>query len=192
MAIVSLPVAALLAWGCAASADHTRTYLLASPAGQMSDTDGPDADAVSVALRLPELPEFLQSRRIALRKGAHEIVYSDLHQWAQPLGTSVNDVLVRALASSPKVSSVHRAPWSDRVRPDCVVRLRLAEFEGALDGSVNVRADWSVYESEKDLLLSEGNHTCRGLKWTPGDFNTLADSLAKGLDEVAEALARSL
>jgi hypothetical protein len=61
-----------------------------------------------------------------------------------------------------------------------------------VDGKVRVRADWSVYDTEKDLLLSEGSHACQGLTWKPGDFNTLSQALAAGLAEVAEAVGKTL
>lgn len=72
--------------------DPTRFYVLTATAEAGAKEPGE-----KVTLGRVELPDYVRTPRIPLRVSNHEIQYSDLHQWAEPVEDAVPRVLAENL-----------------------------------------------------------------------------------------------
>ncbi|MCP5518204.1 MAG: membrane integrity-associated transporter subunit PqiC [Verrucomicrobiales bacterium] len=74
--------------GLKPSVDATRFYVLTATA-----ETGAVVAGETVTLGRVDLPDYIRTPRMAIRASANEIVYSDLHQWAEPLEDAVPRVI---------------------------------------------------------------------------------------------------
>jgi hypothetical protein len=166
--------------------DPTRYYDLAGTT--------PDSVASTNGIRLglwpTEIPDYLNTRQIVTRINQHRINYANYERWAEPLPANLDRALHNHLLADEKVAGVRIGPWNNTVRLDRVVRVRLIEFEGHEDGSVQLAAEWSV--ETRDAESAESAHRTQRLKgsWTPGDYGDLAAQMSSLLKQLcADILA---
>jgi uncharacterized lipoprotein YmbA len=184
-------VAGLLALtaGCVSvgpTADTTRFYTLQGPLPARQDKQ----QGLRVGLRTVRVPGHLHSKRMAVRKGKNELVYSDAHRWAEDLDTMVQRSLKVNLLRGPSIQTVTSEPWRQRGEFDILVDVTILCFEGNAQGKVHLDADWVIRKPEGKQLKRGAVNTSG--TWMPGDYGSLANTMGRLIRILAGDIAISV
>lgn len=171
--------------------DPTRFYILAPSVeadfSEMSARERP----MTVGLRLPSLPDYLNQRQMVIREGPAEINFREYHRWGERLDDAIMRLMGGVLESTPVVRQVDAHPWTQRRTHDLVVNLQIEHFEGDDSGNVLIEASWKIMEPHTQEILGTARFEQSG-SWTPGDFQSLALALANGGHAMSVAVAESI
>ncbi len=182
--------------GCVAgldpAPDNSRFYLLTAPEGQMPEMARDSAGSLRLGLKKIELPGYLRHRKIAVRKGPHEIRYEENHRWGERPEHMAARVLAESLAAAPGIRSAAVPPWPGAGGYDYWLRVRFIRFEGGDNGQVKVQAQWEIIHPGNNAVLREGQTKAPDAEWNGRDFRQLARALSGGLQQVASDIQAAL
>ncbi|MFB6248046.1 MAG: membrane integrity-associated transporter subunit PqiC [Salinibacter sp.] len=184
--------------------NNTQHYLLGSalPSDTAADTTG-----LRLGLRKPHLADYLDTRALVVRRGPHEIHFSNFHRWGEELGPALNRVVALNLEARPGIQSVEVVPWPRGTRFHYVVQLRVLRFEGVGPPPPGTDADedapipnghsqmvvgWTVFGPEGETLRGRGRTRHRIDGWPVTDYADLVSKLDTSLVVLAEDLSRRL
>lgn len=196
-----LPFALLTLAGCSLSRDAPpiQHYALSGAAAPEAGTLSRDQSGLTIGLRRLDLASYLATPFIVMRRGVHEIVYSDFHRWSEEPGQAINRAVAGYLASEAPFRAVDVAPWSPRSRHDYLLQLRVSRFEGvahedsaAMEGEVHVLVSWEIIRPHDGAVLARGGTEYRQPGWTVGDYASLVAMLDRGVAALARDLTASL
>lgn len=193
--------------GCFSLSRHTppqRHYVLgvgeaperaAAPADRLAA--GPDGHVVG--LRPPRLADYLASPFIVVRRGAHEVEFSEYHRWGEDLGRAINRTVAGRVAARASPHRIEVAPWPAGTSPDRVIQMHILRFEGvAREDFLNHEAEahllvtWEILRALDGAVLAGGTTEVREEGWSLGDFDGLVGLLDAGLEILARDLALAL
>ena len=105
-----------------------------------------------------EIPAYLDSLHIAIRRGQNRLEYSETDQWGEPLREGVHrglrDNLVTLLGGERVPPSSRRRPAGDVFE----VQVSVSRFELASDSSARLVADWRLVRAKTGEVLA-ARHT---------------------------------
>lgn len=201
MILVCLAVILTFLDGCsllkpAPAAGEAQYYLLAS--GQASKPSVTQTKPAAYAARiLPvEVPGYLKTKDMVIRKGTNEIVFLKFNQWAEPLEAGIRRVLVQNLRASHEAKVV----LTDQPSPAGVkvyvvsVHVSACEAENVNGrGSVLFDADWEIsQEGAQAKTLARGVFNPAPSSWRPGDYSGLAGQISAAVAELARNLNQAI
>lgn len=163
---------------------------------------GVDPDSVGVpviGLRPSDVADYLAHPWIVVRRGVHQIGFSEFHRWGEDLARGIDRTLTGHLAGRLPESRVEVAPWPMGVRPERLIEVTLLRFEGvapedplATVGEAHLLATWEILDAEGRSRLVSGTTDVRSSGWTVGEFDDLVGLLDAALAVLAEDLVRGL
>ena len=156
--------------------DPTRFYVLPEPTS--IDSEG-TLRTLKVGLLSIEVPGYLKSSKMVIRKGESELTYSEYNRWAEDLDQGIGRVLQANLANRLPEVEFSRFPWPDRTELDYRVKIRFSGFEGDRNGGVALQAEWSL-SSEDGEVVDTGNFHFEG-SWNGTRYEKLVGELRVGL-----------
>jgi uncharacterized protein len=168
-------------------------------AAAAADRPVPDSSRHMVGLRTLRLADYLASPFIVVRRGAHQVEFSEYHRWGEDLGRAINrDVAVRLAALVP-THQVQSSPWPAGTAPELVVQVHVLRFEGVTSddreqgtGEAHLLATWEILDPRDGAVRAHGTTEVRQGGWSVGDFDGLVRLLSSGLETLAEELALGL
>ncbi len=170
---------------------------LAAPSAERTE---PDSDAHLIGLRSPRLADYLGTPFIVVRRGVHQIEFSEYHRWGEDLGRAINRTVVGHLLVGPMARHrVEAAPWPAGASPDHLIQLHILRFEGLVpegsgtgEGTAHLLANWEILRTRDGAVLARGTTEVTEGSWAVGDFDGLVRLLDAGLAVLAEDLALAL
>lgn len=161
--------------------DLTRHFLMNGPS--TAEADG----GFAVEVASVTLEPYLASHRMVVRSGENEIIFSDLHRWAEPLDDNIRRVLAGYLAVSPLGTISNRTAESARL----LVYVDVYRFEGHLPDRAALAAEWTVEDAAgQTLVRRRSEHTVSG--WGGSDYEQLTALLEKTVALLADEIAGSI
>lgn len=161
--------------------DPTRYFLMNGP--DWADTEG----GFAVKVESVRLEPYLTTHSMVVRSGENEILFSDVHRWAEPLDDNIKTVLNGYLAVSPIGTVSNRLRSSARL----FVRVDVHRFEGHLPDRASLSASWTVEDASGQVLLRRRSvHTVSG--WGGADYDQLAKLLETTVSMLADEIVSAL
>ena len=167
--------------------DPTRFYVLSEPAP--IEASG-ILKTLNVGLLIIEMPDYLKTSKIVLRRGGNEITYSEFNRWAEDLEQGITRVLYAHLANKLPGVEILRFPLSDPTELDYRVKIRLTRFEGVRGGLVAIHAGWSIVGKGGETVDS-GDFRFNGM-WNGTKYGTLVSELGTGLAQLSGEIGVAL
>jgi uncharacterized lipoprotein YmbA len=170
--------------------DRNRYYVLSSSA--RAQTGVPSNQELRIGVAPVDMPGYLQSTRIAVRKGTNEIYYSEYRQWAEHLDKGIQRVLASDLSAMLPSARVITAAWqSGDVKTE--VHVSIQRFDLDENGAATLECEWRILSPDggRVLRLDHALITKKGpaLAINPtGAVNTLSQALAELSSQIAAAL----
>jgi uncharacterized protein len=164
-----------------------------------ADRSVEEAGTQLVGLRPLRLADYLASPFIVIRRGSHQIEFSEYHRWGEDLGRAINQTVAGRLAAHASHHRIEVAPWPAGTPPDRVIQLHVLRFEGvAREGPGNDEAEahllatWEILRPLDGAVLARGSTEVREGGLSVGDFDGLVSLLDATLDVLARDLALGL
>tara|TARA_Y100000588_G_C14280492_1_gene936850 strand:- start:11747 stop:12310 length:564 start_codon:yes stop_codon:yes gene_type:complete len=169
--------------------DPTRFYVLTEPTPIKASGI---LKTLNVGLLIIEMPDYLKTSKIVLRREGSEITYSEFNRWAEDLEQGIARVLYSHLANKLPGVKISRFPWSAPTELDYRVKIRLTRFDGVRGGLVAIHAGWSIVGKGGETVDS-GDFRFNGM-WNGTKYGTLVSELGTGLaqlsDEIGVAISK--
>ena len=128
-----------------------RHYVLGGGQPLSSEPQLQDLDGIAIGLREVTVAEYLESPLIVVRRGPHQVTYSEFNRWAEEPEGGVSRAIAGYLASRASFDRIDRAPWPLRREHDYLIQVELLRFEGtapeapnAAEGGAHVVAEWEI------------------------------------------------
>jgi uncharacterized lipoprotein YmbA len=150
------PIVALLTLlaGCAAT-PPSRFYILGPVAADAAAQ--PAGRPAAVGVGPVDLPKYLDRPQIAVRSGAHELLYSETHRWAEVLRDNVTEVLAENLTLLVPTDKVAVYPWGRSTEIDYRVVIEISRFDADAGGDVVLSANWRLYREGSREVVAQHN-----------------------------------
>ncbi len=187
----------VLFWvGCAwthPNPDPIRYYILASPEIPLSTMSPRPSGSTALVLLPVDLPSYLQSKRMAIRTGSNELLYSDFDQWGERLDQGIARILENSLRTAVNIQSVtsHR---EGGIPADWEVKARILACEGVrggpATGSIRFEMTWEI--TSRGTLpptIRRGGYRVPPTVWNGTDMGGLARLLSIAVADAALQLA---
>ena len=171
--------------------DPTRFYVLSAVPAGMPNTAVSNGDLV-VGLGRVDIPAYLLDSRIAFRRGANEIEYSEYHRWAERLDKGIQRVLWADLSSLLSSDQVVLSAWQrSEVRAE--VYLTVQRFECDERGRVVLEARWRIASpGGEKTLRADHSHIMRQGPALQADSEGAVGELSKTLADLSRQIAAAV
>lgn len=136
--------------------------------------------AVSLRVRVTQIPFYLQTKRLAVREGEFEIQYRDYERWTGPLEEMIERRVAARLADS--------AP---EALDGSLLRLRILQLEGSRDGHVRFVGEWELRAPSGGETIA-GGRFAEERPWQVADVESLVSLQGALLDAFGDALIAEL
>ena len=194
IAVCTLALGLCVCCGCVnlkPQPDMTRFFVLAADLVP-SATAGDTQQGLALGMRRLQLAPHLDTPSIVVRRGLHEISFSDLYRWGEDLETGIARTLADYLASTASVGSVDIVPWPDRAVHDFVIAIRIQRFEGEIPDVARLLASWTIHHPDDGRVLKQGITDQSTSGWIAEDYADLVKKLDASLRILAADLAAEL
>ena len=174
-------------------------FVLGGAALRGEETVSADSARVTVGVRQLQLAPYLTTPFVVVRRGSHQITFSEFHRWGEDLGGGINRAVAGYLAARSPFPRLDVAPWPLGTQHDYLIQLHVVRFEGvapedplAREGEVHLAAIWEIIGQRDGALLARGTTDYRKDGWRVGDYAGLVALLDAGLEALANDLATGL
>jgi hypothetical protein len=198
----TLPLALMGLAGCFSlghNAPPERYYVLGAVAPSANDTAARDLDGLTVGVRRLQLPSYLATPLIVVRRGPNRITFAEFHRWGEDLAGGISRAVAGYMTGRAPVRRVAVAPWPPGERYDYLIQIDVAHFEGlapeepsAPPGEAHLLASWEILRQQDGAVIARGTTDYREGGWEEGDYATLVTLLDTGLKALANDLVRCL
>ncbi len=177
--------------GCFSSTPSSRFYQLSSLENETKAAQNVSREhSVTVSIGPLQLPDYLKGPQIVTRSGRNELKFSEFDRWAGALESDVVRVLVEnisALLPAEQFSVLRWSPYSESRAPSTYrVEVLVDRFEGALGGSVSLRAQWSLYDKDKGHLLKK--ESVINEHANDSSYGALVDAMSRALEKMSREI----
>jgi uncharacterized protein len=173
-------------------------FVLGGAVQQQNAEASRDLAGLVIGMRRLQISPYLETPLIVVRRGPHQIGFSEFHRWGERLDGGINQAVAGYLATGAAFRGVDVAPWPVREKYDYVIQLHVLRFEGmapedeaATGGEAHMLATWEILQQDGSVL-ARGTTDYRDRNWRVGDFPGLVASLDHGLSELSGDLMRSI
>jgi uncharacterized lipoprotein YmbA len=173
--------------------DLNRFYVLS--ASGKAQTEGRANQNLAIGIAPVETPGYLQSTRIAVRRGTNEIYYSEYRQWAEHLDKGIQRVLASDLSALLPSARVITSAWqSGDVKSE--VHVSIQRFELDESGEATLECEWRILSPENGRV-QRLDHSLISKKGSPlatnptGAVSTLSQLLGELSNQIAAAVKTS-
>jgi uncharacterized lipoprotein YmbA len=164
--------------------DPTRFYFLTLIESSEAD-DLVQMDA-AIGVGPVSLTPYLKRTPIATRVGEHEVEYSQIDRWAEPLDIVIPFYIATNLNYLLNPADIQIYPWYGADRMDYVVKISMIGFQRNADGEAELEADWDIEGGAGNDLVSRNT-----LLVVPATENTTRASVA-ALSEALSDFSREI
>jgi uncharacterized lipoprotein YmbA len=176
-----------------------RYYVLSAGPQPENVVPAGDSAGVAIGLRPLQLATYLETPFIVVRRGSHQIEFSEFRRWGEDLEQGINHAVAGYMAAGAPFLRIESAPWPLRAQHDYLIQLHILRFEGlapegpaASRGEAHMLATWEIIDPQDGALLARGTTEYRGGGWTVGDYDGLVGLLDSGLRVLSEELVTRL
>jgi uncharacterized lipoprotein YmbA len=177
--------------GCASS-PSSKFYQLTPVQNKTSVTRDvfPDQN-LTIGIGPVRVPDYLDRPQIVTRSGKNELKLSEFDRWAGSLEHDVNRVLVEDISSLLPADRFFVVRWTpyleSQVPASYRVEVLVERFEGTLDDSVLLKAQWAVFAKDKHLLLKKEAEIREEMNGS--SYESLVVAMSSALERLSQEIA---
>lgn len=138
--------------GCSATAPSK--YYVLSPIKDTTTTPFPEVNKIQVIGVGPiKFPKYFNRSQLIRFSGDNKVVVEEFNRWAEPVDQNFSRVLRTNLNTLLASSYAIDYPWKRAMNVQYQVTLDIYQFETGPDGSVNMKANWAIFNLTKGKKL---------------------------------------
>jgi len=180
--------------GCGGSAP-SRFYQLSSLETQsMASRDVSSEHSLTVAVGPVRVPDYLDRPQIVTRSGKNELALAEFDRWGGSLENDVVRVLAADISALLPADRFFVTQWSPILDSQVPVSSRVEvladRFEGAMGGSVTLRAQWAIFGKDKGLLFKKESTISEQVNGN--SYDALVDAMSKALERLSREISSAI
>lgn len=193
MRIAALSALAVIAGACSLLApqrDPSRFYTLTSLPAEGARHEPPARAGLVLGVGPVTLPGYLRRPQLATRVGPHQLAFSEVARWSEPLETDVARVLTENLSLLLSPDQLVTFPWFGGTPPSMTIAVDVQQFERTSDGDARLAARWVVRDGPSRAVLATRESMVREkVAGDDGDAVAALSATLSGLSrEIADAI----
>jgi hypothetical protein len=138
------------------------------------------------------LPDYLDRPQIMTRSEGNEVRLHETERWAGSLEGDISRVLRENLSALLAGNRITVVRWSPATHPQASFRNRVGveilRFEGALGGTVVLKARYTLYGADGRKVVSVGESTVREAAGSP-EYESLVAAMSRALATLSRNIA---
>ncbi len=176
--------------------DPTQFYVL-SPCPDTCCADAnccdTNAQAFSLGIGRIQIPNYLDSDKIAYIKCPNQVVYSDYHRWAGDLDANIQRVLGQNISYRIPCSAVSYSPWVRGSSRDIELHVQFEDFVADKSKRTLVaKVTWEITgKFHKNVYLQRTKCFEKQLALN-FDYSTLLNLMNEELADISDAIAEDI
>ncbi len=177
--------------GCSATAPSQ--YYLLSPIKDTATVSFPEVDKIQVIGVGPiKFPKYFNRAQLIRFSGANKVVVEEFKRWAEPVDQNFTRVLRTNLTMLLASSYAIDYPWKRAMNVQYQVTLDIYQFETDPDGSVNVKANWAIFNLKKGKKLEVVRKFSYGKKIDGIDYEKIVAEQSRALELLSRDIATEM
>jgi uncharacterized lipoprotein YmbA len=148
------------------------------------------AKGPAIYISRPDLPAYLDGKRLQFRKDNGEIGELKNARWAEPLEEGVARALAEYLLASGEQQVSGFYPWPMRSRDGLELRVHFYKLGALASGEIRMVANWELRDSKQ--ILKAGKYQSEGITWVLGQAESQVEGLNRALAQLALEVSASL
>lgn len=175
------------------TADQTRYFVLTSPVPEKAEAaDSSPNSGLRIGLRSIELPGYLKTPDIIVRRGSNELALEDFDRWAEPLDAGIARLVRDRLRQDAAVGRIYQEPFPLDADRDYDIAVSVRRCEGdppgaAFEASVEISTAGS-----SPVLVARQTYVAPAAAWDGRDYGQLAALLSSDIDALAQQIVSML
>lgn len=138
-----------------------------------------------------KVPQYLSMPMIVTRIGQNEVQSDEFHQWAEPLPENISRVMSADLLALTGAAHSFAFPWRSAIPIDVQVAVNVMQFDVTPDGSVTLKAQWSLF-GEKGKLVMLTNRSVITRQATGSDYADRVAGMSQALGDLTREIAGAI
>lgn len=147
-------------------------------------------DLPAVYVMRPQIPGYIDAKRIQFRDIDGELSSVKNALWAEPLSDGIARAFAEYLADEGELHGVHFYPWPESGGEMTRVALNFFRFDASSSGAVYVSVGWTVIEGDGER--TSGHFERTGISWNTSAPESLVSAYNRVLQELAGEVSQSL
>lgn len=173
-------------------ADPTRFYVLSGGPTPGRESSPDPAEALSIGLRPVVLPDYLNTRKIAIRAETHEIRYRDFQRWGEDLQKAVTRELALKLAQRRASLFVEYQSLARPSRLAAILIVDIHRFEVDEQGVFQLQGEWRLQNPGTGEALAQESTFWSVPGWDQQDYTALVSLHETALSNLADDIVDAL
>ncbi|MGJ8641292.1 MAG: PqiC family protein [Opitutaceae bacterium] len=167
-------------------ADAAKLYALGSAEPVLPANVG----APAIYISKPDLPAYLDGKRLQYRKASGEVADIGRARWAEPLEEGIARSLAEYLMEVSNKPVQAYFPWPDRTKGSLDLYVRMYKLGAFENGDIQMTAAWELKDGAK--IQRSGTFQSTDIAWTVDDAESFVAGLNAALAQLASELAKTL
>ncbi|MGO9377289.1 MAG: membrane integrity-associated transporter subunit PqiC [Dissulfurispiraceae bacterium] len=180
--------------GCGGSAPSKFYQLSSLETQSMVSRDISPEHSLIVAVGPVRMPDYLDRPQIVTRSGKNELTLAEFDRWGGSLDNDVVRVLAADISAMLPADRFFVSQWSPILDSQVPVSYRVEvladRFEGALGGSVTLRAQWAIFGKDKVLLFKKESTISE--QANDNSYDALVDAMSKTLERLSREISSAI
>ena len=174
---------------CGTSSDPTRFYSMNPNTDTLWQTV--TGERYSLAIASVRIPRLIDRSQIVSRRGKHEIIRSEFHQWGGSIQEEIENILAESVEQSLESGRVQILPSNLKNRPGLELFITIRQLDGTLGETVSLDLDWQLV-SRLDSNGKINGSSRLSQKLNGSDYETYIAGLSELLKLSASEIAREI
>lgn len=185
---VPMLIAGMLLLSACGTTPATRFYTLDAEATEIA-REKTDARVI-IGIDPVEVAPYLERSQIITRTGQTRLKLAEYDRWAEPIESTITNVLAVNLSRlQPSIQPIIR-PWAD-AGVEYHVRVKVSRFDSDAEGNVQLNASWGIqHSSTRDMPVIRKATITQPSAGT--DYEAIVKSMSIALAVLSEQIAVEL
>jgi uncharacterized lipoprotein YmbA len=160
--------------------------------GQARSASNQGGEVVSVGpLRIPD---YLDRPQIVSRSGNNAVILSEFDRWAGSVENDIVRVLVEDMSAKLPPDRFFVIRWTplldSQLSSSYRIELIVNRFEGPLDGTVTLKANWGVLGKDRKMLLYRESAIVEQINGI--GYGAYVDALSRAVDRLSKEITETI
>jgi uncharacterized lipoprotein YmbA len=165
--------------------DRSRFYVLTASVDQSAPPDA--TSGLALGFGPVKFPDYLDRSQMVTRVAPNQVVYSDVHRWAEPLDRNFSRVMNENLTRLLNTDRIVSLPTFVPVAVQFDIPMEILRFESDDQGVVELAARWAIRSGNGKLLYATESHITETASGTKK--KEIVAALSRAVGKLSEELA---
>jgi uncharacterized lipoprotein YmbA len=180
--------------GCASS-PPAKFYQLSTVNGQAGEAGNASHQGSEVVSVGPlRIPDYLDRPQIVTRSGQNELKLAEFDRWAGSIESDIMRVLSEDISAQLPADRFFVIRWTpllqSQLSPSYRVEMIVSSFDGPLDGSITLKAQWGIFGRDRNPLMRKESIVVE--KVTGSGYDAYVEAMSRAIGRLSKEIAAGI